>query len=444
MRLTQLLTAAPLAGRVAGKMLLNRAAELQSKHQQEPTDQAIAKRDIIPWGGYPLLVSSDNSCPKDTTRCGRQGCCPNATFCNTNGAAVCCPKEDEDCSDVVERVYACADTSWTMWYYLSNFCCEADKVGTHANLEDRCLPTNIPVPSSIIVSSVQQQTKTRPVNSPGTTGSGPQPTSPSGGSNDSGSGSTSDQPDSSGSDSGSGSGSGSGTGSDSGSGSGTGAGTGTGTGSNTGSSSGSTDSNNGLSTPATIAIAVLATALGLALLFMGWFLWYRSHKKKQIKAAAAGAGGMPELPATHAQVIQVPSTYAATGTGTGTGTGMSFVSGSGTGTGPIAHQQTSQTMSQPLLVPVQSTPSPGPSLDPLVGPPAYVPPHSHTQELHGQGVTPGGYVIQNQAYTAPNGEQELDGITRANAAHAHPGGDFGGQEDCSPSPVEVGGPGFGR
>ncbi|KAK4207343.1 hypothetical protein QBC37DRAFT_487555 [Rhypophila decipiens] len=406
-------------------MLLNRAENSESKHQEEPAVLAIAKRDIIPWGGYPLLVSSENSCPNDTTRCGRQGCCPNATFCNTNGPAICCPKEEEDCSDIVERVYACADTSWNMWNYLSNFCCEADKVGTHANLEDRCLPTNIPVPSSIIVSSVQQQTKTRPVNSPGTTGSGPRPTSPSGGSDSgSGSGSGSDPPDSSGSDSGSGSGSGSGTGA------------GTGTGSNTGSS----DSNNGLSTPATIAIAVLATALGLALLFMGWFLWYRSHKKKQIKAAAAGAGGMPELPATHAQVVQVPSTYAATGTGTGTG--MSFVSGSGTGN--VAPQQASQTMSQPLLVPVHSTPSPGPSLDPPVGPPAYVPPHSHTQELHGQGVTPGGYVIQNQTYTAPNGEQELDGITRVNAAYAHPGGDFGGQEDCSPSPVEVGGPAFGR
>lgn len=61
--------------------------------------------------------------------------------------------QDVDCSETVKRVYACADTSWTLWEYNDMFCCQADEVGTQSGGE-KCLPTNIPVPTSIIVSSV--------------------------------------------------------------------------------------------------------------------------------------------------------------------------------------------------------------------------------------------------------------------------------------------------
>lgn len=61
--------------------------------------------------------------------------------------------QDVDCSETVKRVYACADTLWTLWEHWDMFCCQADEVGTE-DLGEKCLPTNIPVPTSIIVSSV--------------------------------------------------------------------------------------------------------------------------------------------------------------------------------------------------------------------------------------------------------------------------------------------------
>jgi len=52
---------------------------------------AIARRDLVPWGGYALL---HKTCPSATSACGATNCCPDSYTCK--GATydvnrVCCP-----------------------------------------------------------------------------------------------------------------------------------------------------------------------------------------------------------------------------------------------------------------------------------------------------------------------------------------------------------------
>lgn len=199
---------------------------------------------------------------------------------------------------------------------------------------------------------------------------------------------------------------------------------------------------------------MLATALGLAIAFLFWFLWYRSHKKKQLAAAVAGTGtgGTPELPGAASgvappppappQIIQIPypSTGAATVVPMTNGVAAPF-SANPAIVPRQQQQQQQQQLAQTPVVPVHSTPSPGPSLT-LDGPPAYVPPHANTQELHVRGMTPmlEGFQGYGQEHTtSPNdhgvspigGGQELDGTERY--GQGHPGGAAGGLENCPPA-----------
>ncbi|KAM7192623.1 hypothetical protein V8F33_008234 [Rhypophila sp. PSN 637] len=224
---------------------------------------SLAKRAITPWGGYALLVH-EASCPSATFKCDDTAdgsCCPNGTFCfKGNGRNVfCCPDEDTDCTATVVRVYACANSSWDLWssYAGNAYCCFDSEVGTRANYEDRCLPKSIPVPSSIIMTKHQQQTKMPATATQAedisltNTGGAPSPTGPNENSSFSPPGDDSQS----------------------------------------GSSGGG-----GLPTSATIAIAVLATAVGLILIGLGLFMWYRERKHGQIKDAVAAAASSSTVP----------------------------------------------------------------------------------------------------------------------------------------------------
>ncbi|KAK3391142.1 hypothetical protein B0H63DRAFT_467349 [Podospora didyma] len=123
--------------------------------------ELLAPRSIISWGGYSIRAQN---CPSGTMKCGTSSnafsmCCPNSTVCRnpSSGYPICCP-DGNDCSSIVGSVPACADTSWTLWAFTSRFCCAGDEFGTHDNLNDQCLATTLPVPTSIILGSVTQYT----------------------------------------------------------------------------------------------------------------------------------------------------------------------------------------------------------------------------------------------------------------------------------------------
>ncbi|KAK0728730.1 hypothetical protein B0T26DRAFT_869719 [Lasiosphaeria miniovina] len=223
------------------------AAGWWGRRELEGDRPPFALRSIISWGGYALR---SNSCPAGNAKCGKQSCCPNGTTCNTGDAdyPICCPSS-ADCSSVVSVVYACADTSWTMWHYLGDFCCAADEIGTADYPYVQCLAATLPIPTSIIASSVVQQTGAGGVS----TGS------PAGTATDGGKASS--------------------TGTSS---PGAGPNTDSGTSSGLGSAAESAPLDSGLSQGAQIAIAVLATFAGLMAIFIAWILYDRAKTRRAL------------------------------------------------------------------------------------------------------------------------------------------------------------------
>ncbi|KLU90330.1 hypothetical protein MAPG_09293 [Magnaporthiopsis poae ATCC 64411] len=243
---------------------------------------AIARRDLVSWGGYALLRKN---CPSGTSSCDGS-CCPDGYSCSGDyRGKVCCP-DKTDCSQTVKAVSACADKSWTLWRsscstcITTTFCCAGDEVGTYdpaAGLQ--CINKAIPVPKSIIVSSIEQQTTSE--NAP-TIGGAPTTTTGAG---------SRIRPTTSGSSPGSNPDSG----------------IGPGTSSPSDSSSGGSGSA-GLPQAAVVAIAVLATALGMLAASFACFVFYRRRKK-----AAQPHGGpltsTPQQPSNGQQATAPPPMY---------------------------------------------------------------------------------------------------------------------------------------
>jgi len=60
-----------------------------------PLKAAVARRDLVSWGGYALR---SGTCPSGTSACGTAHCCPNSYTCNgaTYGATrICCPSSEQ-------------------------------------------------------------------------------------------------------------------------------------------------------------------------------------------------------------------------------------------------------------------------------------------------------------------------------------------------------------
>ncbi|KAM7219750.1 hypothetical protein V8F06_004784 [Rhypophila decipiens] len=394
----------------------------------------IHRRDITSWGGYALLVevlpapSGLISC--ENTKATGGWYCPKGTTCHgepdENYYPVCCPGA-ADCSLLLWSLSACADTSWTLWRVGPTYsngdrlCCTGDQTAVENKDKIQCLNNSLPIPTSIVLPKLKQITQTA-APPPGQT----DPVTIGGG-GDNGGQDTGGHDHGSDTDISSGSGSGSGS-------------------SNSGSPgpSSSTDSGSsgGLSQPATIAIAVLATIVGLSAIFIGWLLWERSRKRQQLELAAAQTGlPVPPRMTTSATApgpgpqpqpvyISGPAPVPIPGPGaynTARGGGGGIVTGPGTGTG---------TGSENIISTSSTTPSPGPSSntfpEPVSGlippPPAYAPPHGHphTQELHGQPAfastpappTPGSdtvLLIHPHGQGQPNEHPELDGNARYQA-----------------------------
>jgi hypothetical protein len=127
------------------------------------------------YGGYAL---SATTCPADTTSCGdssQHGCCTNGQNCITYGyEAFCCPDSksviqltvflslslqtcsiEQNCRSQVEALPICADTSWTLFKYSSNyFCCQSSQVGVAASGAGVCANSDVSVPFSKLATTV--------------------------------------------------------------------------------------------------------------------------------------------------------------------------------------------------------------------------------------------------------------------------------------------------
>ncbi|KAK1765905.1 hypothetical protein QBC33DRAFT_542847 [Phialemonium atrogriseum] len=231
-----------------------------------PAKRSIAARGLSSWGGFALQA---NPCPSGTSTCQTDSCCPDGYTCNSkSNTPMCCPSS-ADCSVTVNALPACADNSWDLYTFAQFFCCAPDMVGTWTGASGiQCFSRDLPIPESISLTMVSQVTGTGVgAGAVGATGSITSAKTTPGGSQATGTG-------------GSGSGSGSGTSSSD---------------SRTGSSS------HGLSQAATIAIAVLATAVGMLLIFIIWRCCKRQSKPQ---------GHMPQVqehrpqPQTQAQTQQ--------------------------------------------------------------------------------------------------------------------------------------------
>ncbi|KAG4428270.1 hypothetical protein IFR05_016246 [Cadophora sp. M221] len=236
-----------------------------------PKERSLSERGLVSWGGYGLHISP---CIEGTTACG-DSCCPSSYKCaspgnykvNLNPEAICCPT-DTDCSATVRVVQACADTSWGLYHVLGEYCCPPDMVGIYPKDDGpMCMLASLPIPSDRLAAAVKQATT---ANSAVAT-AGSSKTSSAGSSVSSSTSSATIA-------------SGSGT---------------TTSGSDTQSPAGTTDNStqsssksSGLSKGATIAIAVLAAALGLLSIIIIWYFW-----KKKRRSARGGLSASEPPPA---------------------------------------------------------------------------------------------------------------------------------------------------
>ncbi|CUS07094.1 unnamed protein product [Tuber aestivum] len=121
-----------------------------------------AKRLLFPrqnssFGGWGLKMVN---CPGETQKCGTNyGCCPKDTICITGslaGALACCPTK-ESCGEVIKTIPVCADPSWTLWQNdgQNPFCCLSGQFGYQtAGMDSSCAEPDLPVPSSLLATSV--------------------------------------------------------------------------------------------------------------------------------------------------------------------------------------------------------------------------------------------------------------------------------------------------
>ncbi|PVH88809.1 hypothetical protein DL98DRAFT_648147 [Cadophora sp. DSE1049] len=205
-------------------------------------ERSLAERDLVSWGGYGL---QNSPCIEGTSSCG-DSCCPNGYECSSPGdhkdnfsptEAICCPT-DADCTATVKVVEACANSSWGLYHAFGKFCCPSDFVGVYpeGGTGLMCLSSSLPIPSDKLALSVEQATSTK--TTVATASSGSKTTS-------AGSGTITSGPDSE----------------------------------SPADTTETSPSSGGLSKSATIAIAVLAAALGLlSILVIGYFLWRKKRR----------------------------------------------------------------------------------------------------------------------------------------------------------------------
>ncbi|KAK0109704.1 hypothetical protein ONS95_002383 [Cadophora gregata] len=248
-------------------------------------ERSLAERELVSWGGYGLQISP---CPEGTSSCG-DSCCPSSYKCSSAGnhkdnfsptEAICCPT-DADCAATVKVVPACADSSWGLYHAIAEFCCPVDYVGVYpeGGTGLMCLSSSLPIPSDKLAGSVRhpktcvlmndawliciqvkQNTSTKAAAA--TPSPGSKTTSASSGTVTSGA-VTSDAVSSDTATSDQNSQSPTGT-------------------------TGNSTKSGGLSKNATIAIAVLATALGLLSIFIiGYCLWRRKRRSTRQSQSSA-------------------------------------------------------------------------------------------------------------------------------------------------------------
>ncbi|KAH7336302.1 hypothetical protein BKA65DRAFT_552960 [Rhexocercosporidium sp. MPI-PUGE-AT-0058] len=124
---------------------------------------SLTERDLVSWGGYGLQSSP---CVEGTSSCG-DSCCPDTYKCTAAGnhkdfantiEAICCPT-DVDCSGTVRVVKACADNSWGLYHAYWNFCCPLGMVGIYPDGSGlMCLSSSLPIPKDRLASEVIQAT----------------------------------------------------------------------------------------------------------------------------------------------------------------------------------------------------------------------------------------------------------------------------------------------
>lgn len=78
--------------------------------------------------------SSEKECGP-TTR-GQHACCPGGMFCLGEDNTVCCPNEDQDCTDALLETPRCAEREWTMYNNSAPFCCSSDAVAAFKTNQD--------------------------------------------------------------------------------------------------------------------------------------------------------------------------------------------------------------------------------------------------------------------------------------------------------------------
>ncbi|KAK0110663.1 hypothetical protein ONS96_002265 [Cadophora gregata f. sp. sojae] len=169
---------------------------------------------------------------------------------------------DADCAATVKVVPACADSSWGLYHAIAEFCCPVDYVGVYpeGGTGLMCLSSSLPIPSDKLAGSVKQNTSTKAAAA--TPSPGSKTTSASSGTVTSGA-VTSDAVSSDTATSDQNSQSPTGT-------------------------TGNSTKSGGLSKNATIAIAVLATALGLLSIFIiGYCLWRRKRRSTRQSQSSA-------------------------------------------------------------------------------------------------------------------------------------------------------------
>ncbi|KAL5317552.1 hypothetical protein ACEPPN_014647 [Leptodophora sp. 'Broadleaf-Isolate-01'] len=216
-----------------------------------PKERSLSERDLVSWGGYGIHISP---CIEGTAACG-DSCCPNSYKCaspgnykaDLNPEAICCPT-DVDCSATVRVVQACADTSWGLYHVYGEYCCPSDMVGIYP-LDDgpMCMSASLPIPTDRLASEVRQATT---ANGAVATAGSSKTSSASSGTITSGSGTTT-------------------------------SGSGIQPPAGTTDSSTQSSSKSGLSKGATIAIAVLAAALGLLSIAIIWYFWRKKRRSNR-------------------------------------------------------------------------------------------------------------------------------------------------------------------
>ncbi|PWW74984.1 hypothetical protein C7212DRAFT_205472 [Tuber magnatum] len=128
-----------------------------------PNAQRIrAKRLLFPrqnssFGGWGLRMVN---CPTETQKCGtNDGCCPKDMICITSslmGALACCPTK-ESCGEVIRTLPVCADPGWTLWKNdgQNPFCCLPGQFGYQTvGSDSSCAEPDMPVPSSLLATSL--------------------------------------------------------------------------------------------------------------------------------------------------------------------------------------------------------------------------------------------------------------------------------------------------